>query len=67
MLTSMARFSSTNFYQNRPKIRLFLLQKYNFRALAAPPLNPRNIPSPPPELQNSGYALGCSTCSLVDE
>ena len=50
----MPRFSSINFYQNRPKIKLvFVINRQNFQALGAPPLDPRK--SPPP-LLISGYA-----------
>ena len=61
-----AHFDIINFYQNRPKIMLFLPKNIqNFRALGAPPPDPSN--SPPPPLQNSGYEPGCSTSSLVEE
>ena len=50
----MPRFNSIKFYQNRPKIKLvFVKNRQNFRALGAPPPDPRK--SPPP-LQISGYA-----------
>ena len=51
----MPRFNSIKFYQNRPKIKLvFVKNRQKFRALGAPPPDPRK--SPPP-LQISGYAL----------
>ena len=38
----MRRFKSIIFYQNNPKIKLFLKKKMqNFQALGAPPPNPR--------------------------
>ena len=50
----MPRFNSIKFYQNRPKIKLvFVKNKQNFRALGAPPPDPRK--SPPKYI--SGYAL----------
>ena len=39
---SMPRFKNIVFFnQNRPKIKLFLQKKQNFRALGAPPLDAR--------------------------
>ena len=32
----MSRFDSINFYQNMPRIRLFLPKQQNFQALGAP-------------------------------
>ena len=50
----MPRFNSIKVYQNRPKIKLvFVKNRQNFRALGAPPPDPRK----PPPLQISGYAL----------
>ena len=46
----MPHFKSINFYQNSPKLKLFK-KKFFFRALRAPPPDPRNSPSP---LQISG-------------
>ena len=44
----MPRFNSIKFYQNRPKIKLvFVKNRQNFRALGAPPPDPRNSPPPP--------------------
>ena len=40
----MPRFDSINFYQNRPKIKLYLQKIHNFRALGAPSPDSRNIP-----------------------
>ena len=52
----MPRFNTINFYQNKPKIKLFLPKKMqNFRALAAPPPHLRNNTTAP-LLQISGYA-----------
>ena len=42
------------FYQNNLKIKLFLQKKENFRALRAPPPDPKLAPLP---LQISGYAF----------
>ena len=54
----MPRFSSIKFYQNRPKIKLvFVNNRQNFRALGAPPPDPRKSPLP---LQISGYAPECN-------
>ena len=48
----MPRFNSIKFYQNRPKIKLvFVKNRQNFRALGAPPPDPRN----PIPLQIFGY------------
>ena len=59
-----ARFDRIDFYQNRPKIKLFLPKKYKiFGALGAPPPDPRNNPP----LQNSDYEPARSTDSLVEE
>ena len=38
---SMPRFKSIIFYQNRPKIKLFLQKMQSFRALGASPPDPR--------------------------
>ena len=60
-----ARFDRINFYQNRPKIKLFLPKKYKiFGAPGVPPPDPRN--SPPP-LQNADYKPAHSTDSLIEE
>ena len=56
LLIFMPRFNTINFYQNKPKIKLFLPKKMqNFRALAAPPPHLRNNTTAP-LLQISGYA-----------
>ena len=44
LLIFMPRFDSINFYQNRPRIRLFFHKTQNFRAQGAPPPEPRNSP-----------------------
>ena len=41
---SMPRFKSIIFYQNSPKIKLFLKKIQNFQALRAPPPDPPNSP-----------------------
>ena len=41
-LIFMPYFKSFKFYQNRPKISLFLQKLQNFQALRAPPPDPRN-------------------------
>ena len=42
----MPRFNTINFYQNRPKIKLFFPKKIqNFHALEARLLDPRNSPT----------------------
>ena len=38
LLISMPRFKSIIFYQNSPKIKLFLKKMQSFRALGAPPV-----------------------------
>ena len=38
---SMPRFKRIIFYQNSPKIKVFLQKMQNFRALGAPPTDPR--------------------------
>ena len=41
----MPRFNGIKFYQNRPKIKLvFVKNRQNFRALGAPPPDPRKSP-----------------------
>ena len=62
----MARFKSIIFYQNEPKIKLFLLKNKNFPGLGAPPPNPKWPPvdrdgtlgpqKQSPQLQISSYA-----------
>ena len=49
----MPRFNSINFYQNRPKVTLFLPKFMKFWSAGGSALRPPN--SPP--LQSSGYAL----------
>ena len=43
---SMPRFNSINFYQNRPKIKLFCQKIQNFLALGAPPKKTETVPPP---------------------
>ena len=59
------KFDRINFYQNRPKIKLFLPKKYKIfeRWGLVPPPDPHN--STP--LQNSDYEPGRSIGSLVEE
>ena len=64
----MTRFKIIIFYQNSPKIKLFLTKKMqNFQALGAPPPDPvpptaegfaLRPPKQSPPLQISGYAPG---------
>ena len=49
----MPRFTSIIFYQNSPKIKLFLKKMQNFQALGSPPPDP---PKTTPQLRISGYA-----------
>ena len=54
------RFESTNFYQNRSNIKLFLRKKVqNFRVLKAPSPNLKTAPSPPVRI--SCYALAAKS------
>ena len=57
---SMPRFESTNFYQNRSNIKLFLRKKVqNFRVLKASSPNLKTAPSPP--IRISCYALAAKS------
>ena len=50
-------FKSIIFYQNSPKIKIFLQEMQNFRTLGAPPPDPQNNPP----LRISGYPLECGS------
>ena len=64
LLIFMPRFDNINFYQNRPRIRLFFQKNTKFLSAWGSAPRPPQQSSP---LQNSAYAPGCSTDSLVEE
>ena len=53
LLISMPHFQSINFYENRPKIKLFLQKYPKFSSAGAPP---KIYKTAPPPLQTFGYA-----------
>ena len=55
-MISMPYFKSINFYQNRPKIKLFLPKNIKFSSSEGSAPRPPKQPPPPP-LQISGYVL----------
>ena len=49
----MPRFISINFYQNKPKSKLFLLKNKIFRLLGAPPPDPQLFPGEEPKIPDA--------------
>ena len=72
----MPHFKSNNFYQNRPKVKLFLQKKYKiFERWGSAPRPPmasgrwwnssQTLNTAPPPLQISGYAPGTRHVLLI--